>query len=1150
MNNWQYSFHAPVDLTEHLQKPYYAQFEKREKRITKFVFDERANLVWCGDSFGVVSSYDLNTLPSAALSLSSLYTRCRAHHVVSGTSGQIYDMLSHKNGILSLSDDSLHFANRRGVSLLNLTSIDIAAFMGLQAMCYASKDTQNQVYLAGDNTVTGIAHVDLNRGSLASTIPYQNKVTHMRSNNSKILALGNSMGSVDLLDINSNSVITSVPLASSTISSMDLKDNTLVVVGKTEKYFNSYSDPFVNVFDIRTMRQLPPISFSKGSTMGSGGADFVQLHPKLPTLLVVGSRNGSFDFVDLVNPTLRTQYVNPSNDIQDMVLSPNGDHLGILQGDGFFGAWSRANATKNFTTTTELLEYPDFVDDGQFNTQPVSIDDENYPLSSIGLPYYMDKLLSSWPRTIFNSDGTIPQQSDLLSLKISNNLQRKNLGQQSPTINGKKLSGGNATKFPLQKYDKSKYTPRNLAPKYICLQSIRKKIRNNVDAQDLLKFKVPNKHEIPPAYCKLPLTIRHFTSDGFAYREFNHTEFSGLDNDIDNDYTNAIILLYRFVPDVFNAVVGYLKDENFRTIILTDLGYLFDMLQRSKGGLCRSYNFQTSLNANNEARELGLVQDENMNFRNLTIKTENNAGVNGPSISKSIAQRFNSFLVSTLVNEETKTIGNHDLLLHSLGMKTEVLLRGINCRHQKISKIIKPSLNVMPSTRNHTNGFYKKLNNQNILPYIESSMKRSYYTTNTCESCGNRETFECEESVTNLPPVLSLELQLTVSEWTAAKSVKNWLCKSFHAGIIKGKPQLRLSQLDLKGAFSTYKYELNGYVARVYDPEGEVRLVSYIRYFDQESEKDKWYLFNNYLVTEIDEEEALNISYWWKTPEIVIYSDSEDIRKPFFSVDTYRISYDILYRDHFANVTREGVKSEYRLLTFQEAPKPGSLVAIDAEFVMLNNELCDIDNQGCKTIIRSKKSGLARVSVLRGDDGDLFGVPFIDDYVVNHEHIEDYLTRYSGIQPGDLDLDKSKKALVSREVVYRKIWLLLQLGCVFVGHGLSNDFKHININVPNEQIRDTAIYFLQGKRFLSLRYLAYELLGSNIQEGDHDSVEDAYTALILYRKYLDLKRQGTIEHVLSKIYDEGRAFNYRVPSQNGTGHNVSSISEIGSPKIM
>ena len=147
-------------------------------------------------------------------------------------------------------------------------------------------------------------------------------------------------------------------------------------------------------------------------------------------------------------------------------------------------------------------------------------------------------------------------------------------------------------------------------------------------------------------------------------------------------------------------------------------------------------------------------------------------------------------------------------------------------------------------------------------------------------------------------------------------------------------------------------------------------------------------MFNDYLVVEISEEEALKMSYPWKTPEIIIYCDAEELRKPFFSVDTYSINYDILYRDYFANGIRDSARSEYKLLTHDEAPKSGSLVAIDAEFVSLQSELCEIDHQGVRSVIRPKRTALARISIIRGEEGDLYGIPFVDDYVVNTNHID------------------------------------------------------------------------------------------------------------------------------------------------------------------
>jgi PAB-dependent poly(A)-specific ribonuclease subunit 2 len=121
---------------------------------------------------------------------------------------------------------------------------------------------------------------------------------------------------------------------------------------------------------------------------------------------------------------------------------------------------------------------------------------------------------------------------------------------------------------------------------------------------------------------------------------------------------------------------------------------------------------------------------------------------------------------------------------------------------------------------------------------------------------------------------------------------------------------------------------------------------------------------------------------------------------------------------------------------------------------------------------------LARVSVLRGE-GSRTGVPFIDDHILTLEPIADYLTEFSGIRrtytpplgfvthtkkqggegvelmvlplvlfilsiAGDLDQNSSPHTLVPLKVAYKKLRLLVDLGCIFIGHGLSKDFRIIS----------------------------------------------------------------------------------------------------------
>ncbi|GMM35061.1 putative 3'-5' exonuclease [Saccharomycopsis crataegensis] len=154
----------------------------------------------------------------------------------------------------------------------------------------------------------------------------------------------------------------------------------------------------------------------------------------------------------------------------------------------------------------------------------------------------------------------------------------------------------------------------------------------------------------------------------------------------------------------------------------------------------------------------------------------------------------------------------------------------------------------------------------------------------------------------------------------------------------------------------------------------------------------------------------------------------------------------------------------------------GKFLAMDCEFVGVG---------------KLRESALARVSLV-----NYHGHVVLDEYVRPEERVTDWRTWVSGVTPYHM-----RKAITFKEA-QEKVKVLLE-GRILVGHAIQNDLEALKLKHPREDIRDTSLLSAYrkyaGGKTPALKKLALEILDFCIQAGDHSSVEDSRTTMLLYR---------------------------------------------------
>lgn len=249
---------------------------------------------------------------------------------------------------------------------------------------------------------------------------------------------------------------------------------------------------------------------------------------------------------------------------------------------------------------------------------------------------------------------------------------------------------------------------------------------------------------------------------------------------------------------------------------------------------------------------------------------------------------------------------------------------------------------------------------------------------------------------------------------------------------------------------------------------------------DTTNRPGQWYIFNDFSIAPVSVQEAVWFTLDWKQPCVLFYSCCDfspaevavdQFMNPFVHVSSMNFICCTCERDFYSNIfvrrmssVNKFARTNAMIWSLNRCPRLKCQLE-DTWWLWMLSSLHWIQKK--MKFVMEKRQRLNRpiwvwhglhayegkcawffghnshwqnVFQINSQDPDE-GVPFIDDYISTQEQVVDYLTKFSGIKPGDLDANFSNKHLTTLKNSYQKLRFLADAGVIFVGHGLSNDFR-------------------------------------------------------------------------------------------------------------
>ncbi|BGP54203.1 hypothetical protein JCM8202_001336 [Rhodotorula sphaerocarpa] len=1093
---------------------------------TALAFDPLSPLLFAANPNGTVESHFC--APDAGLG--GRYTSYRGHW------GAVGEMAIDQSGVLSVGGGgvmpgraagggSVKLANRRGMTLW---SVETDPPVPLTTFAYTPARS-SEIIATGPGSDMFV--VNLTRGSVVRQQASPLSFVHLRR--ATQLVGSTVTGSLAMLDTRTPemSIGDTVLAHTGGISQLETEGNYIVTIGYTMRHGLPLPDPCLKIFDARYLRPLTPIPFPTPPA-------FVRFHPRLSGNVVVASSEGRVQTLDLKDIGRGSVFqVETPNVLTSMAISPTGEGLAFGDADGYVHLWAAQpeEGDAKFCRFEGEIEMPDPVEP----PQRVAWHDDT-PLNSIGMPYYDTSLLSLLPGHMTAkhtaSHRRVPLDPHVLTSAKTvdfvgyasypahlRSVARRN--QARSTTTGARTAGRVGIDAPMFRSERERAEAKR-----------RRDYGDEAKTEEEPEEEESVDDKMPKYYRKVEIKYSRFGIEDFDFAFYNKTRYSGLETHISNSYTNSLLQALHYMQPIRTLAKSHTFEACAKeNCLLCEAGFLFRMLEDASGMNCQASNFSRAFGANPQVTALGLIDHENDSAKSVAYST--------------LIQTFNRYLLEQMNTESSIPAATLPRLVKGaaasplappLAQLVRLDLHAASaCQSCGAKSDRETGVSVVDLSYPR-----KAMSNEpqpltSFESILSNSIARETVSRLPCSSCKQNTHVRVRRVLpaeATLPPVLVFNAGVRTADeldvWRDGREAPGSRFVAERFRVRRGSEGLlRVTTSAEPAQDGDIEYALKAMVVQIQTEDEAPHLVALAKVPVEDSKTGlSWHLFNDFLVRPVSEEEALSFPGKWKIPAVLFFErvDTPDV----LDLSELPMQSDPAVLCEDTNISRARDRSliKHQPLRRDELPRQGTLIAIDAEFVSLQQEEAEFHSDGTKKVLRPSRQVLARVSVLRGE-GVETGIPFIDDHIHTGEPIVDYLTEFSGIRAGDLDPQHSRHTLVPLKVAYKKLRMLVDLGCVFIGHGLNKDFRIINIYVPPAQIIDTVnIYHLpQRQRKLSLRFLAYAVLHSNIQADTHDSIEDARTALQLYEHYQRLEAEGAWEDTLEDVYREGKQTNFKAP---------------------